>query len=104
MRLEGEPYAIDVGTFVMNFHHKLLRLGVVRNKRVDEQGRTWCEVDYLEDDVYVRNKTHHSKMSGKDEFEKEQRIDRLTRVSTTWLQNVLNAYGENQDERRTEIG
>ena len=102
MRFENDPYTIDVGTFVLNYHHKLLRLGVVRNKRVDEKGWTWCEVDFLEDDVYVRNKTHHSKMSGKDEFETEQRVDHLVRVNPDWLQNVLNAYGEYQNERRAE--
>ena len=104
MRLKGDPCAIDVGTFVMNLHHKLLRLGVVRTKRTDEHGWAWCEVDFLEDDIYVNNKTIHSDLSGKDQFQAEHRVDHLIPVSTKWLQNVLNAYGEYQDERRTENG
>ena len=104
MRLKGDPCAIDVGTFVMSLHHKLLRLGVVRTKRTDEHGWAWCEVDFLEDDIYVKNKTIHSELSGKDQFQKEHRVDHLIPVSTKWLQNVLNAYGDYQDERRTEDG
>ena len=102
MRLEGEPLSVDVGTFVMNTHHKLLRVGVVRSKRTDEHGWTWCEVDFLEDDLYVRNKTFHSQISGKDEFQAEHRVDHLVPVSPRWLQNVLDAYGEYENERRTK--
>ncbi len=40
MRLDGESYGIDVGSFVMNYHHGLLRMGVVESKRKDDQGWT----------------------------------------------------------------
>ena len=104
MRLEGESYGIDVGTFVMNFHHKLLRLGVVREKRTDEHGWAHFQVDWFEDDIAIAAEAWNEKMGSTTKYSGEVRADHLTPVSTTWLQNVLSAYGEYQDERRTENG
>ena len=104
MRLKGEPYGIDVGTFVMNFHHKLLRLGVVREKRTDEHGWAHFQVDWFEDDIAIAAEAWNEKMGSTTKYSGEVRADHLTPVSTKWLQNVLSAYGEYQDERRTEDG
>lgn len=104
MRLKGEPYGIDVGTFVMNFHHKLLRLGVVRERRTGDHGWTYCKVDWLEDDIHVAQVAWNKKMGARKLPSDEIRVDWLTPVSPKWLQNVMTAYGEYQDERRTENG
>ena len=104
MRLKGEPYNIDVGTFVMNFHHKLLRLGVVREKRTGDHGWAYFQVDWFEDDIAIAAEAWNKKMGSKTKYSDEVRADFLTPVSTKWLQNVLSAYGEYQDERRTENG
>ena len=104
MRLKGEPYGIDVGTFVMNFHHKLLRLGVVREKRTGDHGWAYCKVDWLEDDIHVGQVAWNKKMGARKLPSDEIRVDWLTPVSPKWLQNVMTAYGEYEDERRTEIG
>ena len=104
MRLKGESYGIDVGTFVMNFHHKLLRLGVVREKRTDEHGWAHFQVDWFEDDIAIAAEAWNEKMGSTTKYSGEVRADHLTPVSTKWLQNVLSAYGEYQDERRTEDG
>ena len=104
MRLKGEPYGIDVGTFVMNFHHKLLRLGVVRERRTGDHGWTYCKVDWLEDDIHVAQVAWNKKMGARKLPSDEIRVDWLTPVSTKWLRNVLLSYGEYQDERRTEDG
>ena len=104
MRLKGESYGIDVGTFVMNFHHKLLRLGVVREKRTDEHGWAHFQVDWFEDDIAIAAEAWNKKMGSTTTFNGEVRADHLIPVSTKWLQNVLSAYGEYQDERRTEDG
>ncbi|HAG27902.1 MAG TPA: hypothetical protein DCL39_00455 [Alteromonas macleodii] len=103
MRFDNDSYDIDVGTFVMNNHHGLLRMGVVEDKRIDESGWVYFKVKFLEDDVYYRNKKFHSKISGKDEFQYEHRVDQLKKVNPQWLENVLTAYGEYEDERRTEF-
>ena len=104
MRLKGESYSIDVGTFVMNFHHKLLRLGVVREKRTGDHGWAYFQVDWFEDDIAIAAEAWNKKMGSTTTFSGEVRGDFLTPVSTKWLQNVLSAYGEYQDERRTEDG
>ena len=104
MRLKGEPYNIDVGTFVMNFHHKLLRLGVVREKRIGDHGWAYFQVDWFEDDIAIAAEAWNKKMGSTTKYSGEVRADHLTPVSTKWLQNVLSAYGEYQDERRTENG
>ena len=104
MRLKGEPYNIDVGTFVMNFHHKLLRLGVVREKRTGDHGWAYFQVDWFEDDIAIAAEAWNKKMGSTKKYSDEMRADFLTPVSPKWLQNVMTAYGEYKDERRTEIG
>ena len=104
MRLKGESYGIDVGTFVMNFHHKLLRLGVVREKRTDEHGWAHFQVDWFEDDIAIAAEAWNKKMGSSARFSGEIRVDWLKPVSPKWLENVMTAYGEYQDERRTENG
>ena len=92
MRLKGESYGIHVGTFVMNFHHKLLRLGVVREKRFDEHGWAHCKIDWLEDDIHIAKVAWDKKMRSSYREPEEIRVDWLTPVSPKWLQNVLSAY------------
>ncbi len=94
MKLDNDSYNIDVGTFVMNNHHGLLRMGVVQEKRLDKNGWTYFKINFLEDEIYQRNKTFHSEISGKDEFQYEHRIDQIKKVNPQWLQNVINAYEE----------
>ena len=65
MRLDGESYGIDVGTFVMNFHHGLLRMGVVKSKRKDEQGWTNFTVDFFEDDIHKARVAWDKKLNSK---------------------------------------
>ena len=104
MRLKGEPYGINVGTFVMNFHHKLLRFGVVREKRTGDHGWAYFKVDWFEDDIHIAKVAWDKKMGARKLQSDEIRGDWLTPVSPKWLQNVMTAYGEYEDERRTEIG
>ncbi len=104
MRLDGESYAIDVGTFVMNYHHGLLRLGVVQEKRTDDHGWAHCKVDWLEDDIAIAAEAWNKKMGSSATFSGEIRVDWLKPVSPKWLENVMTAYGEYKNERRTENG
>ena len=104
MRLEGESYGLHVGTFVMNYHHGLLRFGVVREKRTGDHGWAYCKVDWLEDDIHVAKVAWDKKMGARKTPAEETRGEFLKPVSVQWVQNVLNAYGRYEDERRTEIG
>ena len=103
MRLEDESYAIDPGTLVMNNHHGLLRFGVGDSKRIDDQGWSHCRIDWLADDVHLTNVEWNKRLrSSYQESSTEMRVDYLQPVSPRWLENILNAYGDRQDERRTE--
>jgi len=101
MRLKGEPYGIDVGTLVMNYHHGLLRFGVVRGKRIDHHGWAYCKVDWLEDDIHVAKVAWDKKMGAQTPPSGETRVDWLKPVSPQWLRNVTYAYRRYEDERRT---
>ena len=104
MKIQGESYGIDVGTFVMNYHHGLLRLGVVRERRLGDHGWAYFKVDWLEDDIHVAKVAGDKKMGARKLPLDEIRADYLKPVSPKWLQNVMEAYGRYEDERRTEFG
>jgi hypothetical protein len=104
MRLEGEPCVIDVGAFVMNCHHGLLRMGVVASKRVDQQGWTQCKVNWLEDDIYEAHKAWGLEIDSDKVYSDETRVDYLKPVSPKWLHNVLGSYGRYKNEQRTKNG
>ena len=97
MRFQNDSYSIEVGTFVMNNHHGLLRMGVVEDVRIDESGWAIYRVNFLEDDIYSTNKAFHSEISGKDQFQREHRRDQLVKVNPQWLRNVLDAHEELQN-------
>jgi len=99
MKIKGEPYGIYVGTFVMNYHHGLLRLGVVREKRTGDHGWAYCKVDWLEDDIYVAKVAWDKKMGARAPAPTETRADHLKPVSVEWLQNVLNSYNKRKVEK-----
>ena len=104
MRLEGESYGIDVGTFVMNYRHGLLRLGVVESKRKSEHGHAYFDVHFFEDDIHERNVEWDKKLNSKRNHSNEIRGCYLRPVSPEWLRNVTYAYRRYQNERRTENG
>ena len=104
MRLKNEPYGIDVGTFVMNYHHGLLRFGIVEGKSTDDHGWSYFDVHFFEDDIHERRVEWDQKMNSKKEHTNVIRGDWLKPVSSRWLRNVLLAYGEYEYERRTEAG
>ena len=104
MRLDGESYGIDVGSFVMSFHHGLLRMGVVESKRKDDEGWTHFTVDFLEDDIHEARVEWDKKLNSKKVWTNEFRSEYLKPVSVQWLKNVMDAHGRYQDERRTENG
>jgi hypothetical protein len=104
MRLEGESYGIDVGSFVMNYHHGLLRMGVVESKRKDDQGWTCFTVNFFEDDIHKTAVDWDKKLNVKKARTNEFRCEYLKPVSVQWLKNVMDAHGRYEDERRTENG
>ena len=102
MKLRGEPYGIDVGSFVMNYHHGLLRMGVVSRIRTDKQGWTHCKVDWLEDEIYESSKEWQMSIDPTKVYSDETRVDYLKPVSPQWLYNVLGSYGRYKNEQRNQ--
>ena len=104
MHLAGDSYSIDVGTFVMNMHHGLVRLGVVKSKTFEENGHAYYEVEFFEDDIHKKKVEWDKRLNSKTVNTNKIRGCYLKRLSPQWLQNVLDAYGRYENERRTEIG
>lgn len=102
MKLSGEPYGIDVGSFVMNYHHGLLRMGVVSRIRTDKQGWAHCKVDWLEDEIYESSKEWQMSIDPTKVYSDETRVDYLKPVSPQWLYNVLGSYGRYKNEQRNQ--
>ena len=93
MKAKGEDTAgIEIGAFVMNYHHGLLRFGVVQSRRNDEQGWAQYTVDWLEDEIHEANAVWEESMTGTQKKPTEYRSDWLKTVSVTWLKKVLNSY------------
>jgi len=93
MRVKGEDTTgIDIGAFVMNYHHGLLRFGIVQTKRHDEKGWTQYTVDWLEDDTHEANAVWEETLTGIQKKPTEYRADWLKTVSPAWLQRVISGY------------
>ena len=93
MKAKGDfTTGIDIGAFVMNYHHGLLRFGVVQSKRHDEQGWAQYTVDWLEDDLHESNAVWVKNMTGTEKKPAEYRADWLKTVSPDWLQRVISGY------------
>ncbi len=93
MRAKGEnAISIEPGAFVMNYHHGLLRFGIVQSKRNDEQGWAQYTVDWLEDDMHESNAVWVKNMTGTEKKPTEYRADWLKTVSPDWLQRVISGY------------
>ena len=93
MKAKGEDTtSIDIGSFVMNYHHGLLRFGIVQSKRKDEQGWAQYTVDWLEDEIHDTNAEWVENMTGTQKKPAEYRADWIKPVSVTWLKKVLNSY------------
>ena len=78
--------------------------GSVFCKRIDDLGWTQCKFYWLVDDIHIAKVAWDKKMNAAKIYSDETRVDYLKPVSAEWLQNVLNAYGEHKNERRTENG
>ena len=93
MKAKGDlTSGIDIGAFVMNYHHGLLRFGVVQSKRHDEQGWAQYTVDWLEDDTHEANAVWEETLTGIQKKPTEYRADWLKTVSPSWLKKVLSSY------------
>jgi hypothetical protein len=104
MHYDMSTKTLNIGSFVMNFHHQLLRFGIITDKRVDDDGWTQFKVDFFEDNIYEANVDWSNKMRpGSDNRKYEYRADQIKPVDPVWIQNVMESYGGHEDECRSEI-
>jgi len=105
MHYGTNTHRLDIGSFVMNFHHQLLRFGIITDKRVDDEGWTQFKVDFFEDTIYEKNVVWDNKMRPADDARKyEYRADQIKLISPEWLHNVLESYRRHKDEQRIQFG
>ncbi len=64
-----------VVTFVMSFHNKLLRLGVIQEKRTGDHGWAYFKVHWVEDDNAIAAETCDKKMGSTKVYSDEARED-----------------------------
>jgi hypothetical protein len=102
--MEYKMESLDINSLVVNQHHGLLRLGVITDKHIGLDGWTYFKVMFFEDGVYRRNCLESIRLAKKDKGLDNYRADQIKPVNPQWLQNVMEAYGRHQDERRTEFG
>ena len=104
MKLLNDPPGINIGSLVMNYHHGLLRFGIVKSQRTDNDGWSHFTIHFLEDRIHEASVEWDKKMNSKRVHSNELRADFLKPVSPEWLRNVTYAYRRFSDERRTENG
>ena len=93
MRAKGEDsIGIEPGAFVMNYHHGLLRFGIVKSGRHDENGWMQYTVDWLEDEIHEANAVWEETLTLTQKQPTEYRSDWIKTVSPAWLQRVISGY------------
>ena len=79
-----------LGTNVRNDYQGIVRYGKVNATFKGEDGWTWCEVDWVDDDKYNRAITHRNNLSGKDHNKTFYRVDELKQIDLNkTLQTLL---------------
>lgn len=69
---------MKIGTVVRNEYQGILRFGKVNSIFKGDDGWTWCEVDWVDDEVYENAILHRNSISGKDHSKPFYRVDEIT--------------------------
>ena len=88
-----------IGRLVMNRHHGISRLGVIQATKEDSQGWTNYYIKFFEDQKYLASQERRSGLLRKEYHKEVYRSDEVTFIDPKWLNDVLESYGEYQDER-----
>ena len=68
---------MKIGTFVRNEYQGIIRYGKVNVIFKGDDGWTWCEVDWINDDKYQNAIKHRERLSGKDHSKPFYRVDEI---------------------------
>lgn len=68
---------MKIGTVVRNEYQGIIRYGKVNAIFKGDNGWTWCEVDWVDDEVYENAISFRNSLSGKDHRKVFYRVDEL---------------------------
>ena len=81
---------MNIGTVVRNDYQGIIRYGKVNATFKGDDGWTWCEVNWIDDEKYERAITYRNKLSGKDHRKMFYRVDELNQFDLNkTLQTLL---------------
>ena len=88
-----------IGSLVMNNYHGICRLGVIQEMITDSQGWTNYYIEFFEDQTYEASHAHRLSLLHEVQHKEVYRSDEVTLIDPEWLNDVLESYGEYQNER-----
>ena len=68
---------MKIGTVVRNDYQGIIRYGKVNSMFKGDDGWTWCEVDWIDDEQYQEAIAYRNSLSGKDHSKPFYRVDEL---------------------------
>ena len=80
---------MKIGTVVRNEYQGILRFGKVSSIFKGDDGWTWCEVDWVDDEKYEHAISHRNSISNKDHNKPFYRVDEITQFDLNKTINTL---------------
>ena len=80
---------MKIGTVVRNEYQGILRFGKVSSIFKGDDGWTWCEVDWVDDEKYENAISHRNSISNKDHNKPFYRVDEITQFDLNKTINTL---------------
>jgi len=80
---------MKIGTVVRNEYQGILRFGKVNSIFKGDDGWTWCEVDWVDDEAYENAISHRNSISNKDHNKPFYRVDEITQFDLNKTINTL---------------
>ena len=71
---------MKVGSPVRNEYQGIVRYGKVKKTFKGNDGWTWCEVDWVDDDQYQEAIKHRNNITSQDYFKNYYRVDELYQI------------------------
>ena len=71
---------MNIGTVVRNDYQGIIRYGKVNATFKGDDGWTWCEVDWVNDEKYQQAINSRNKITSKDHSRSFYRVDELSQI------------------------
>lgn len=80
---------MKIGTVVRNEYQGILRFGKVNSIFKGDDGWTWCEVDWVDDEKYEHAISHRNNITNQDHNKPFYRVDEITQLDLNKTINTL---------------